>query len=162
MAVFFELFLRDDFVIAPAAIGTAVANQAVAAIQAVRTVMRNVKLAFRDRQAESICQNKFHRLPAIMQALRIRKAGLADLALDEIRLSVLYVIVARFDKCKRNVVRFALVVQSLYPRIVARTGAVVVFAAANHLFDLPFPQILFNGNCADQRCRHDSLMLERQ
>lgn len=69
---------------------------------------------------------------------------------------------AGFDEAKAGVVAHTVLAQGLYPFKVAGTGAVVVFAAANDLLNLPFCQITVDAHRPDKGGAHDAFVFKGQ
>ena len=81
---------------------------------------------------------------------------------QEVPPTVLDEVCARLDKAERDVLVCALPVQRAHPVVIAWTRAVVVFAAADNLLNLPHREIFFNLYGAEQGRCHDALVLKRQ
>lgn len=146
---------------APRAAGAAVAGQAATAAPALRAEIRRIQPLWR-KLAEFVLQIKPHRPPAKRHAGLKRHLALHALVRHEIPPAVLDEVRARLDEIERHRVRAALAGQRAHPIKIARARAVVILAAADHLLDLPFGQIFFNIDRADQRRGHNALVPKRQ
>ena len=96
---------RVGFLFAPAAIGTAVADESAAAMGAVPTVVRHVQLVCRDLPAEAVGQFPVDRLSFIVHAGFIRHFALHLLFRQMISLAVFDKYRPGFDKAEGDVLR---------------------------------------------------------
>ena len=138
---------------APCAVRAAVAGQTAAAVFALRAEVRRIQPLRRDL-AVLVLQIKPHRPAAERNARFERHFALHALVRHEVPAAVLDEIRARLDEAERHVMRAALAGQRAHPVEIARARAVVVLAAADHLFYLPRLQIGFHRHRSDQRRAH--------
>ena len=100
------------------------------------------------------------RFPALKaQPRKIRLSTLNSLVGYAVLLSVLDEHRAGLDEVERDVVSAALVAQSLRPFVMARPRPVVVLPAAEDLLELSGGKVAFGIDRADERCRHEALVL---
>ena len=100
------------------------------------------------------------RHPALeAQARKVRLSALHPLVGYAVLLSVLDEHRAGLDEVERDVVSAALVAQSLRPFVMARPRPVVVLPAAEDLLELSGGKVAFGIDRADERCRHEALVL---
>ena len=93
------------------------------------------------------------------QARKVRLSALYPLVGYAVLLSVLYEHRAGLDEVERDVMPAALVAQSLRPFVMARPRPVVVLPAAEDLLELSGGEVAFGIDRADERCRHEALVL---
>ena len=107
------------------------------------------------RRAKLVLRN-----PALeAQARKVRLSALHPLVGYTVLLSVLDEHRASLDEVERDVVPAALVAQSLRPFVMARTRPVVVLPPTEDLLKLAGGKVAFGIDRADERCRHEALVL---
>lgn len=107
------------------------------------------------RRAKLVLRN-----PALeAQPRKVRLPTLHPLVGYAVLLSVLDEHRAGLDEVERDVVSAALVAQSLRPFVMAQPRTVVVLAAAEDLLELSGGEVAFGIDRADERCRHEALVL---
>lgn len=107
------------------------------------------------RRAKPVLRN-----PALeAQPRKVRLPTLHPLVGYAVLLSVLYEHRAGLNEVERDVVPTALVAQSLRPFVMARPRTVVVLPAAEDLLELSGGEVAFGIDRADERCRHEALVL---
>ena len=100
------------------------------------------------------------RHPALKaQARKVRLSALNSLIRYAVLFSVLDEHRAGLDEVERDVVAAALVAQSLRPFVMARPRPIVVLAPAEDLLELAGSEVTFGIDRADERSRHEALVL---
>ena len=100
------------------------------------------------------------RLPPLeAQSRKIRLSALNSLIRYAVRFSVLDEHRAGLDEVECNVVAAALVAQPLRPFVMARPSPVVVLAPTEDLLELAGGEVAFGIDRADERSRHETLVL---
>ena len=130
------------------------------AMFAPRPEARNIKFFFRYRHSPCVAEFEIDGLPLVAEPRAVRLLTL-QASLNLISLSVLYKSPSRSTEYKSHVIFLTIIVQVLYPFVVAGSCTAIIFSVTEHLLNLSCRKVFPNRNRPDKRCTHDSFMPER-
>ena len=144
------------------AAGAAVADEAAGAFVAMVAVARGVEGVGGDRPAEGIAQVEVLGAALIIHVAAVGHAALQAFGGEAVGFAVFDEYGACFDEAEGGVGLDAFGAQALDPFKMAGACAVVVFAAADDLFDLACGEGIGQADGADEGGAHDAFVLEGQ